>query len=364
MLRSLLTLALLTPLLPAADWPIFRGTPDGLGVADAKLPDQLDERWRFKTGNAIEGAPAIVDGVVYIGSADKHFYAIDLKTGQQKWKVGLGSPVQASPAVRKGRVYVGTADGKLFCVNAADGAKVWEFTVEGAIKSGVNFHGENVLLGSRDIPLYCVGPDGKKVWEFAIDGGSNGTPTVVGDRTFVAGCDSVFHILDAKTGKEISNLYLDDQAAATTAVFGDTAYVGTMGKSQVVAIDLKAAKKVWWFEAPRRQQPFYSSAAVTDKLVVTASEDKKVYALDRQFGKEKWHFATDGMVDGSPVIVGERVYVGCLSNDGNFYALDLKTGRKVQEINLDSAVTGSPAVGPDCILIGTEKGSLYCLGAK
>jgi hypothetical protein len=27
-------------------------------------------------------------------------------------------------------------------------------------------------------------------------------------------------------------------------------------------------------------------------------------------------------------------------------------------------VTGSVAVGPDSILVGTDRGSLYCLGAK
>lgn len=359
---SVLILALVP--LPADDWPVFRGTPEGVGVARAKLPDQLQERWTFKTGNAIEGAVAIVSGVVYVGSADKHVYAIDLKTGQQKWKVPMGSAVTSSPAVRKDRVYVGTTDGKLVCLTAADGKPVWEFAVEGAIKSGVNFHGDNVLLGSRDIPLYCVGPDGKKVWEFPIDGGSNGTPTVVGDRTFVAGCDSIFHVLDAKTGKELGQVNLDDQAAATPSVVGDFAYLGTMGKSQVVAIDLKNMKKVWTFEAPRRQQPFYASAATTEKLVVIGSQDKKVYSIDRQLGTERWNFTTDGQVDGSPVVVGDRVYVGCLSNDGNFYVLDLKTGKKVQEINLDSAVTGSPAVGPDCVLVGTDKGTLYCFGAK
>lgn len=363
--RSFATLALLgLPAILRADWTVFRGSPEGTGVATAKLPDQLAERWTFKTGNAIEGTPVVADGVVYIGSADKHCYALDLKTGQQKWKVSLGSAVLASPALRKDRLYVGTVDGKLYCLNIADGSKVWFFDVEGgALKSGVNFHGENVLLGSRDIPLYCIGPDGKKVWEFPIDGGSNGTPTVVGDRTFVAGCDSVFHILDAKTGKEIANLNIDDQAAATTAVFGERAYFGTMGKSQMLAIDLKAVKRLWTFEAERRQQPFYSSAAVTEKLVIVGSQDKRLYGIDRETGKEKWSFVTDGQVDGSPVVVGERIYVGCLSNDGNFYVLDLK-GKKIQELNLDSAVTGSPAVGPDCILVGTDKGTLYCLGAK
>src|SRR5262249_48868426 len=134
--------------------------------------------------------------------------------------------------------------------------------------------------------------------------------------------------------------------------------------NQVVAADLKTLKKLWAFEPPKRQQPFRSSAAVANGLVVAGSRDKKVYALDAKTGEEKWNFPTEGQVDASPVIVGERVYVGCLSNDGNFYVLDLKSGKKHQELQLDAAVCGSAAVGPDCVLVGTDKGTLYCLGKK
>ena len=66
----------------------------------------------------------------------------------------------------------------------------------------------------------------------------------------------------------------------------------------------------------------------------------------------------------SPVVVGDRVYAGCLSEDGNFYVLDLKTGKKLQELELESPVGGSVGVGPDCVLVGTDKGVVYCLGKK
>jgi outer membrane protein assembly factor BamB len=333
------------------------------GVGTAKLPDQLDERWTFKTGNAIDGAPAIAGGVVYVASADKHVYAVDLKTGKQKWKQKLGSPIKASPAVRDNRVYVGDADGKLFCLDTADGKPVWTFETDGEITGGANFHKDTILVGTQAGTLYCIGPDGKKIWDFKIDGPVNGSAAVVGDKTFVAGCDSILHVLDAGSGKSLDSVDLGGQAGATAAVAGELVYVGTM-TNQVVAIDWKAAQKRWAFEAPRRQQPFYASAAVTDEFVVAGSRDKKVYGINRKTGKDAWSFVADRDVDASPVVVGGRVYVGCLSDDGNFYVLDLKTGGKIQELNLDGAIPGSAAVGPDCILVGTEKGTLYCLGAK
>ena len=358
-------IALALPVAPlAADWPLFRGDHQMSGVGQAKLPDQLQVRWTFKCKESVEGAPAIAAGVVYVPSLDKNLYALDLATGKEKWRTKLG-PLKASPAVKGDKVYVGDLNGKFYCLTAADGKVVWTFETNAEIAAGCNFHGDNVLVGSHDQTLYCLAPDGKKLWEVKTDGPVNGSPVVVGDTTFVAGCDSVLHILDAKTGKELGSVDLGGQAAATASVYGDFAYVGTMS-NQVVGVKWKDAKpdKVWAFEAAARQQPFYASTAVTDSFVIAGGRDQKVYGLDRKTGKEVWNFATDGMIDGSPAVVGGRVYVGCMAREGMFYVLDLKTGKKVQEIDMDSAVTGSVAVGPDCILVGTDKGTVYCLGAR
>lgn len=359
----MMILAAMAPMLLAADWPVFRGNSAMTGVGETEIKGELTIAWTFKTGNAIDGTPAIVGDTVFIASSDKHIYAVDLKSGQQKWKTSLGSPVRASPGVKDGRVYVGDVDGKFHAVDAATGKIVWSFAANQEIVSGCNFFESRILFGSNDGSLYCLTPEGKQDWVFSIEQPINGSPAVADGLSFVAGCDEILHVVDLKTGKEVGQLPIGGPAGSTAAVAGKTVYVGTMS-NQVIAVDLtKPATPVkqWTFEAAKRQQPFYSSAAITDSLVLIGSRDKRLYALDRKTGTEVWSFPSDGMIDGSAVVVGSTVYFGCLSNDGNFYSLDLKTGRKLQEMNLDSTVTGSPAVGPGCLLVGTEKGTLYCL---
>lgn len=350
----------------SAEWPVARGDALMSGVGTTKLPDQLEEKWTFAAGNpksgGIEGAPAIAGGIVYVASLDKHLYALELTTGKEKWRVKLG-PMKASPAVKGDRVYVGDLDGKFYCLKTADGAKVWEFEAMGEITAGANFHGTNVLIGSHDATLYCLDADGKKLWEVKTDGPVNGAAAVIGDVTFVAGCDSILHILDAKSGKELAAIDLGGQAAATAAIVGEVAYIGTMANT-VVAVDLKKKAKSWTFEAAVRQQPFFASAAATTDVVVAGSRDKKVYGINPKTGMQLWSLPTEGQVDASPVIVGGRAYVGALSDGGEFYVIDLKTGKAVQTLQLDSAVSGSVAVGTDCIVVGTDKGTVYCLGKK
>lgn len=342
------------------EWPLFRFNATQTGVTAAKLPEALDVLWKFETKDAVDSGAAIVQGVVYVASQDEHVYAIDLATGKEKWKYHAAA-FETTPAVRNGKVYVGDDDGTFHCLDAMTGKAAWTFKTGSKILSAANFVGDKVLFGSYDDTLYCLGPDGKQVWAFKTDNYINGSPAVVGDRTFAAGCDGLLHILNTADGAELAKVDLEGPAGASAAVLGDQLYVGTMS-NQVKAVDWKKATVTWTFEAKKRQREFYSSAAVTDKLVIIGSRDKRVYGLDRQNGKEVWSFLTQGKVDGSPVVVDRRVFVG--SADGNFYVLSLETGTEITHTQLDGAINGSPAVGDGCLVVGTDRGTVYCFGAK
>ena len=361
-----LVAVLLSPVAAVADWPVFRGDELMSGSGTAKLPDQLEVKWEFdpKTKDGgIEGAPAIVGGVAFVASLYKHLYAIDLATGKEKWKAKLGA-MKASPAVKDGRVFVGTLDAVFHCVSATDGKPVWKFETEGEITAGANFHGTNVLFGCHDSNMYCLDKDGKKVWTAKVEGPINAAAAVVGDTTFATGCsDGVLRAFDAKTGKELGALELGGETVTTAAIAGDRVYQSMISNS-VVGGNVKDLKKQWTFAPAARQQPFYASAAVADGIVVAGSRDKRLYAIEADTGKQKWSFAAAGQIDASPVVVNGRVYVGSCDDDGFFYALDLKTGKEVQKLKLDAAVTGSVAVGPDCLLVGTDRGTVFCLGKK
>jgi outer membrane protein assembly factor BamB len=367
----LLSLAGALAVLPALaavrgdDWPVYRGDALMTGVSKAKLPDKLVVLWAVETRDAIEGAPVVADGVVYVGSYDEHLYAADLATGKEKWRYKadpkMSAPFKASPAVRGKHVYIGDIDGDFHCVEAATGKRVWKFQTGAEIASGANFAGDLILFGSHDETLYALTPDGQVKWKVKTEGPVNGSPVVSDGKTFVAGCDGSVHVIDVARGVELAKIELSGQAAATAAASGDRLFVGTM-TNEVQAVDWKKQSVDWTFRPEKRAQPFYAAAALTDKLVIAGSRDKKVYALERDSGKEKWHFETDGRVDGAPVVVGDRVFVGSL--DGNLYVLDLASGAEKARFKLDGPVTGSPAVVDGYLLIGTQKGTLYCFGAK
>ena len=67
-------------------------------------------------------------------------------------------------------------------------------------------------------------------------------------------------------------------------------------------------------------------------------------------------------MDSSPVIVGDRVYVG--SADGRIYGIDLDSGKEFWRYDAGRGFTSSPAVGEGRMIIGNEDGVLLCFGKK
>ena len=79
----------------------------------------------------MDSSPAVVNGVVYVGSDDNNVYALNATTGAKLWNYTTGGAVDSSPAVANGIVYVGSDDHNVYALNATTGAKLWNYTTGG-----------------------------------------------------------------------------------------------------------------------------------------------------------------------------------------------------------------------------------------
>ena len=50
--------------------------------------------WNYTTGGGVYSSPAVVDGVVYIGSDDDNVYALNATNGAKLWNYTTGNSVE------------------------------------------------------------------------------------------------------------------------------------------------------------------------------------------------------------------------------------------------------------------------------
>ncbi|MDY6779160.1 MAG: PQQ-binding-like beta-propeller repeat protein, partial [Halobacteria archaeon] len=92
-------------------------------------------KWSYKTDYWVTSSPTVVDGTVYVGSADSNVYALDASTGNKTWNFTAGDNVYDAPAVVDGTVYVGSSDSKVYALDASDGSRRWSYETGGDVIS-------------------------------------------------------------------------------------------------------------------------------------------------------------------------------------------------------------------------------------
>jgi outer membrane protein assembly factor BamB len=173
---------------------------------------------------------------------------------------------------------------------------------------------------------------------------------------------------------------LSSEAVILTGFLAASATVGlptsnTAGGSLVQEESRPAPELVWRYRLPARGTIDSTLLPVSGRLYVGAGYDDSfeprgaVFRLDHDTGKPIWEF-TDGKkvkpVFSSPVLVGDRLYVGegYHQNYGcKVFCLNADSGEKVWEFGTGSHVESTPTVIDGKLFIGGGDDGMYCLSA-
>jgi polyvinyl alcohol dehydrogenase (cytochrome) len=290
--------------------------------------------WTFPTGDAVSASPAVVDGVVYVGSWDGFFYAIDATTGQLRWKVQLdcqpsvvpvpqvcggpapgtatpsrfqtpGGIVTSSAAVVDGHVYFGGGR-TLYSLAADDGHLIWKHLICG------NPDDQNCTSDQND-PLQILSSP-------AVFAGTIYVGVTTGGVNFGIPYRGGFLAFDAQTGEQRWRFEVDPEAGANSTLN-------------------RGCGNVWSSPAldPESQMVFFGTADCEEQPL--PPYHGSVLALDARTGHLAWVFRAretdpykcDFDFGASPnlVALGEQRAVGIGGKDGTYYLLDRTTGQKL-----------------------------------
>jgi outer membrane protein assembly factor BamB len=75
--------------------------------------------------------------------------------------------------------------------------------------------------------------------------------------------------------------------------------------------------------------------------------------------RRRWRFRTGNMVQATPAVVGDRVYVA--SNDGYLYALARDTGRRLWSKSIGTSIEAGPTVVGKTVYLADTSGTVYAL---
>ena len=88
--------------------------------SETVLKPPLELKWRFKTGGQVQASPVVANDIVYIGSTDHIFYALEAKSWGVKWTFDAAGAIRFSAVVWNGLVFFSATDNHIYALQAED----------------------------------------------------------------------------------------------------------------------------------------------------------------------------------------------------------------------------------------------------
>lgn len=155
-------------------------------------------RWRFRARRGILAAPIISNGLVFVGSLDSNFYALDVRSGWAAWRYRANGAIVSTAAVGNALVFFGSVDGNVYALDAEEGRVVWRYETEGQVTASPTIYNNGLYIGGVDNSLYCLDIEtGKLRWRYPTEGAITGTPAIVDGVIYIGSADHYVYAIPA-----------------------------------------------------------------------------------------------------------------------------------------------------------------------
>lgn len=320
---------------------------------------QLEVAWTYRTGELVDGigstiecTPLIVDGVMYITTADRRVVALNAASGEVIWEFdpqdnGPPAGPLASGGVNRGaafwrdlfnpidkRIFHGTSDGRLFAINADTGKLIPGFGENGAKDLREDIE--------RDIAKIPYGPTSAPaiMGDLVIVGVSTGE----GPEVAAPGDVRAF---DARTGAERWRFHTVPRPGEFgNETWAEGSWENRGGANAWGGCSVDEARGLVFAALGSATFDFYGGDRQGDNLFANC-----VLALDGKTGERRWHFQTlrhdlwDHDLPVYPNLVtierdGAKIdAVVQVTKTGFVYVFDRETGKPLFEIDEVEAPT-------------------------
>jgi outer membrane protein assembly factor BamB len=147
------------------------------------------------------------------------------------------------------------------------------------------------------------------------------SPILVGGQLFGINNEGLAFSVKTRTGKARWKQQIADLNASAPTYSDGVIYISNLDPGQVVALATQDGHQIWKHPLPGRTE---SSPLVVGNKVIVGCECNTVFALDRATGKSIWERHVNGNVKAAPAYSDGVVYVGDYSGELN--AIRVKDG--------------------------------------
>ena len=375
----------------SSDWPGWRGpTADGHAAAGEKVPLQWSETqhvlWQAPVRGRGHASPTVVGNRIYLATADHDtqeqlVLCLDRGTGKPVWETvvhrgkletkGHRNSSQASSSVAWDgqRLYINFINDQAMHTTALDPAgkilwtrRVDDFVMHQGFGSSPVPHGSLVLVTADHrgggIVAGLDAKTGAMIWQHERPKIANyASPAVIKaagkTQVVVAGCNLISSY-DPLSGRKLWEIEGSTEETVVTAVTdGSRIFVGGgYPKNHTVAVEADGSGRIAWQNGNRQYVP---SMLVRDGHLYAVLDAGQAVCVKSDTGEELWREKIDRDFYGSPVMVGNRIYITSMAGVTSVFEATPQGGKLLAQNRLGDESFSTPSICGNRIYLRAAK---------
>ncbi len=262
---------------------------------------------REVTGYVTRASPAVVDGVVYVG-AGFSFTALDASTGEERWSLPVQYIGHTSPTISSGLVVVSSQERWIYGIDAEGGTVHWRLPTEGIVFGAVAMTDDAAVYATDEGIIYKVSLEtGRMIWRQKVDGSIYASPVISGDRVLVSSQSGQLHALNMDTG---SSLWSSLHGGATAPATNGDVVVVSASDGGIYGLDMETGEQRWLYPSGKSG---LTAPAISENLALVGA-GASLLAIDIETGEAVWYYLAGDRIDSAPIVADGHVFFG--SRDG------------------------------------------------
>ena len=158
---------------------------------------------------------------------------------------------------------------------------------------------------------------------------------------------------------EAEQIVSDNGAIYTAAQVSDKVLYYGNSAGEIKAYDIDSKEFIW---VKNFKKPTYSTPVITDNLIIVATLDQGLIALNRQNGRVVWRNTDGNRYIGNGVVADGYLYIG---TQGTMRKIECNSGKTVWEFNFSTQhPQGRATVADGKLIFGAWDCHLYCVDCQ
>ncbi|ELR70244.1 protein kinase [Fulvivirga imtechensis AK7] len=346
-------------------------------------------KWKFKTGDKVISSPVVYNDLIYFGSEDGNFYAVDLE-GNEKWRLHTAGKIRSKAIIAEGILFF--ESGNIFyALNPASGKKLWIYDPADTLyanqidpyddkRPSGTLHEGIIYVGSSSGTLYGFDTKtGKIRLKINTDNASpiRSTPIVQDNRLYFGDWNGVVYCRDLKQDKYLwkKKTYSFDKPYSTFGgiasefvIFQDLLFFGARNfVLNVLRTD--SGEKEWTYIESNGGWVIGDPVIYDNKLYLGGSDNHKILALDPITGQLLWDFNAGQNIYAKPVVTKDKVIftsgpIYKPNDPGGLWIVDRAKGKLIAKVQMPKGAYSAPVMVGQSILFGCNDGNIYCFSLE